>query len=521
MKKNICLLFIFAASFSLSAQQSILQGVKNNQRGAVRQNIPQAVLPIKAIPETADNLQLAISSKDYPVTPGDVYTLTFLIANETVSNTLLVESDYTINMTIFGKLNAAGMTFAQLKPVIEQKIADAYPRSLPSVTITMVGIFQVPIKGNIPKSRYITAWGLSRLSEILEGNLGDYSSVRNVKIISSNGVSRTYDLLKALNLGVLSENPKVRPGDTIIISRASRQIEVRGEIYRPAVYQLLPGEGAADLYAFCGGFTPMADRSRIKINRFSKGYPISMTVNIDQLTNGFKFQDGDIVTVSTIMKKNPIVYIEGGIQAPGVPASGIQASGAAAVNSEKNNEEYNRIVRSINRGETLYDILYSLKDSFSAFADLEHGYIIRENEPFPISVDMQSLIYNYQSTEDIILKPFDHIFIPVRKPTVIVSGAANNPGRYPYNPMENFSFYINLAGGYNPEMSKNGKAIITDKAGKRRNPSEPVKAGDTVNVLTNNFLYNFNLYFPVIATGLTLITTIVTLTNLLNHTPAQ
>ena len=126
-------------------------------------------------------------------------------------------------MTIFGKLNAEGMKFSELKPQIEQIIADAYPRSLPSVTITSVGVFQVPLLGEVPESRFVTAWGLSRLSEVVEGNLGTYSSIRDIEIISANGSRRKYDLLLARNHGNLNENPYVRPNDTIIISRVRQR----------------------------------------------------------------------------------------------------------------------------------------------------------------------------------------------------------------------------------------------------------------------------------------------------------
>ncbi|MCK4515879.1 MAG: hypothetical protein KAU31_11505, partial [Spirochaetaceae bacterium] len=81
-----------------------------------------------------ERLQLAVADAQYPVTPGDVYGLTFLQGVETVSSQLLVESDYTINMGILGKVNARGERFADLKPQIEAIIAEAYPRSLPSLT---------------------------------------------------------------------------------------------------------------------------------------------------------------------------------------------------------------------------------------------------------------------------------------------------------------------------------------------------------------------------------------------------
>lgn len=512
--KRLYILLFFAVSFSLSAQQFILPGTQNNQEGNVQQNIPQAVIPIQAVPATADNLQLAISNRDYPVTPGDVYTLTFLMANETVSNTLLVESDYTINMTIFGKLNAEGMTFAQLKPVIEQKIADAYPRSLPSVTITTVGVFQVPIRGEIPESRYVTAWGLSRLSEILEGNLGDYSSVRDIEIISENGRSRKYDLLLALNQGILSQNPTIRPNDTIVINRIHRVVQIKGEVYKPGTYQLLDNEGIKDVEQFTGGFTPMANTNRIKVDRYSGDHPVSFSMSYQDYLKNFEFRNGDIITIPPITRTQAVVFVEGGItDRTNVPATG-PAAGAAAVE-----EEYNRVVQPINDGETLYDILDSLRDSIAPFADLENGYVLRDGQPIP--VNMQDLIYKFNMSEDLVLNAFDHIIIPVKRPVIYVTGAANFPGIFPYNPQEDYHYYVNLAGGFDTLRNNNGKVIIKAEDGSRRSPMGPIKPGDTVNVISNNFLYNFNQYFPAIATGLGMIITMITITNALQSGTTQ
>ena len=483
------------------------------------ENIAPAAAPVQAVPSGEGNLQLAISNRNYPVTPGDVYTLTFILAGETVSNVLLVESDYTINLAIFGKIDASGMTFSRLKPLIEQTIASGYPRSLPSVTITAVGVFQIPVTGEIPYSRYVTAWGLSRLSEVLEGTLGDYSSIRDIEIISENGFSRKYDLLKALNLGILEENPYVRPGDTIIISRVNREITILGEVYKPGNYQLLDTEGLKEVYAFTGGYTPVANTSRIRIDRFSEGHPISFTLDPGLMEKNFKFQNGDVVTVPTIMSKQPVVYIEGGVDL--TPESAVRNYPAEdLMNQNPDTTEYNRIVRQINTGETLYDVLYSLKDSISPFADLEHGYLLRENEAAPIPVNMQELLYEYLKDDDITLQPFDHISIPLKRPLVFVTGAANNPGRFSYIPQEDYSYYLNLAGGYDTDRNKNGKVIITDRNGKRKDSIDPIHAGDTIDVLSNNFLYNFNMYFPAITAGLTLVTTIITLTSLLNQTNA-
>ncbi|MBN2656307.1 MAG: SLBB domain-containing protein [Spirochaetales bacterium] len=472
------------------------------------QFIPQAVLPVSSIPETTENLQLAISNRQYPVTPGDVYELTFLLAGETVSNILLVESDYTINMTIFGTLNASGMTFAELKPVIEQKIADAYPRSLPSLNITSVGVFQVPVQGEIPESRYVTAWGLSRLNEILDGILGNYSSVRDIQIQSREGVINTYDLLQALNQGDLTQNPTIRPDDTIIINRIHREIEMKGEVYKPGVYQLLDSDTIEDVERYTGGFTPMANAERIRIDRFTGDHPSTFFINREDYSREFDFHNGDIVTVPSIIRVQPVVYVEGGI-------IDTETTGTIGAGTMDDGEEYERISYPISLGETLYDILDSLRDSFAPFASLKNGYILRDS--VPIAVNMERLIYNYSIEDDVELEPFDQIIIPVNRPLVYVTGAANFPGPFSYNPNADYLYYVNQAGGFDNLRNKNGKVIITDSSGLRKNESDSIDPGDTINVISNDFLYNFNQYFPAIATGLGLITTMITIAAALNQ----
>ena len=476
------------------------------------QYMPQAIIPLQAVTDEASNLQIAISNRDYPVTPGDVYTLTFLLQGEAVSNTLLVESDYTINMTIFGKLNAEGMKFSELKPQIEQIIADAYPRSLPSVTITSVGVFQVPLLGEVPESRFVTAWGLSRLSEVIEDNLGDYSSIRDIEIISADGKRQKYDLLLARNHGNLSENPYVRPNDTIIISRVSREIQIIGEVYRPGTFQIKENEDVDRLRFFTGGFTPMANTSRIKIDRYSSGRVESFTVDYNTFVSDFEFFHGDIITVPTLTLSQPVIYIEGSVQAQLTEAE--QLTGGATVAEQLG--DYNRVIIPLKSGETLYDILNAIRERFLPFADLESSYVLRDDEVTEINIE--ELLYQYNLETDMMMQPFDRIVIPVKRPEVYVTGAANAPGAYSYNPGENYLYYVNIAGGFDLLRNNNRAAIVTDQDGSRRDLHHPVQPGDTINVLTNDFLYNFNQYFPAIVTGLGLITTIISLTNLLNQT---
>jgi len=358
------------------------------------------------IEEQVNRLQLAVSNENYPVTPGDIYRLSFSAAGTPVSNQVIVESDYSINLGIFGEIDARNTNFPELKKRIERLILEGYPRSLPSLSMISIGTFQVPVVGEIPRTRYVTAWGLSRLSEIVNDVVGRHSSLRDVRVISRNGTWREFDLWMANYKGDLTQNPYVRPGDRVEISRVEKEIRINGEVYRPGRYQLQSGESLQDVEFFSGGFTPLADLNRITVERYSGEEAELIVLDYEEYNTTFEFEDRDIVTV-----------------------------------------------------------------------------------PSKRSEDLQ----------------------------VTVVGAVFNPGRYEYTPPEKFMYYVNQAGGIDFERNSDNEVTIVDRYGNNRSPELPVMPGDTVTVLNNDFVYNFNRYFPVVTTGFAFILTIIEIVNLANQ----
>ena len=61
------------------------------------------------------NAQMAMSSPDYYVTAGDIYSLAFIMGTTPVSYGITVDSTYKIRVANLGIINAAGLSFLQLK----------------------------------------------------------------------------------------------------------------------------------------------------------------------------------------------------------------------------------------------------------------------------------------------------------------------------------------------------------------------------------------------------------------------
>ncbi len=409
-----------------------------------------------------DRLRLATSSPNYPVTSGDIYRLTYQQGAVPSTLDIQVGSDSTIQLNIFGKLNAAGMTFAAVKQAVEKAFTSAYPRSFPSLAISAVGTFHVFVKGETPETMVVEAWGMSRLSDVLEGRLDPYSSIRNVRVISADGTNKDFDLFQFERSGLLDQDPYLRPGDSVVLSTAERIVEVRGEVKRPGRYQPLHSDQLTELIdSYGGGLTTSADPSRVKIERMSGDTPRTLSVDMSQPgASATVLDDGDIVTVPSKADTLPVAFFEGAV-IPGAPPPAAAAA-APEPPGMLSPIGYNRIAYSFRDGETLRNALLSIRKSILPVANLAGGFLVRAGTPEPIPVDLSALLMDTDPA-DMPLRPLDRIIIPAAQFSVGVYGDVARPGNYSYAPARTYRYYADLAGFADiEEISKNIVILAPD-----------------------------------------------------------
>ena len=204
--------------------------------------------------------QIAMSSIDYPVTAGDIYTLAFAVGTNIVSYVLSVDTTYKIRVANLAVLDGAGLTFVQLKKQVEGIVTKNYPMSGVQFFITTPAVFNVIVQGEVLQTKVCQAWALTRVGDLLENLYTPYSSERFVEITSASGVKKNCDLFKAFRFGDMENNPYLRPGDVISVKKAERRVEISGEIEREGLYELAEGENIKELVEYYGGgFTSFAD----------------------------------------------------------------------------------------------------------------------------------------------------------------------------------------------------------------------------------------------------------------------
>lgn len=444
--------------------------------------------------------QVAMSRTDYPVTAGDIYTLAFSAGTNPVTYSIPLDSSYKLRIANLGVINAKGLTFLELKDQVIKIVQKNYPMGGVQFVLTAPAVFTVEITGEVHKTAEKKVWALVRLSSFIDDNYTDYSSLRKITVQSDDGSSKVYDLFKASRYGDLTQDPFLRPGDRIVVTKMDRKVSVNGAVKRPGVYELLDGENLKSLIDLYGdGFTPFSDLSRIELTRVlndKDSYGEKIYLNKEDYEKDFNLICYDSVTVSSLKDLSLHVFVEGAVQDSALKTG-------TALNAS------NKLSFSFSEGEDYAFFIRKNKDILTEVSDLENVYIIRDGEK--IAMNLLPILYDATYYSKIEMKNNDTLLIPFKQFFVSVSGAVYQPGRYPYIPDRTWDYYIGLAGGFIKEKNAGNAIVITDVNGKKYKKSEFIKPEMTIEAKSNSHLYYFNQYAPIVTTILSAVSTSISI----------
>ncbi|MBQ0040097.1 MAG: SLBB domain-containing protein [Treponema sp.] len=436
--------------------------------------------------------QLALASKDYMVTAGDVYTLGFLAGSSTVSYVVTVDISYKIKIANLGTLDVKGKKYTQVKKEVEEIVSKNYPLSGVQFVLTSPGQFKVVVRGEVKETKEVTAWALTRLSEVLAENLTDFSSKRDIIVAHSNGTEDHYDLYEAERNGRLLQNPYMREGDIVVVKRRGRVVTLKGAIERPGEYELRESDNLKKAIEYYGSnYTDYANKERIQLTRFDGNQDSNVLYLTDKnVQEDMDLMDHDVISISTVDELLPVMFMEG-----------------ALLNTNETDEVSvtTKLPVQFTPNTNYTYFIRSNKSLFNAVADLENAYIARGMEIIPVNINR--ILYEKDYFVNETVQSYDKLIIPFKQFFVSVSGAVMRPGRYPYIPDRDYLYYVNLAGGFNEDRNSGGKIKIIDLEGKKHGKSEPVLPEYTIQAESNSFTYYFSKYAPIITTCLSIVST--------------
>ena len=410
---SLCVGLIFAQSISSTTTQVIA-----DQMNLSDSNVGSTV-------EKFPDPQLAMSVPNYPVTCGDVYTLAFAAGSTPITYSIPVDTTYKIRVANLGVINAAGLSYQQLKQQVEALVQRNYPMGGVQFVLTTPATFLVTITGEVKSTTEKNAWALTRLSTFVSQSFTPYSSSRDITIVSTNGTKKSYDLFLATRKGDLSQDPYLRPGDKIIINRASRKVTITGAVERPGTYELLKGENLKKLIEYYGnGLTEYANTDKVsllrRVNGTDKGGN-QLYLEKDVFTKDYTLNHGDTVTIHSNTEYNPSIVVEGIIKNP---AANADSADTTIESTSPLNTSYRQYIRFYN-GENYATLIRRISNIFVSYSDLKNSYVERNKQK--IALDIERILYDPEFVSEVFIAPDDRLVIPFQQhfQKILVNGEVN------------------------------------------------------------------------------------------------
>ncbi|EII3114866.1 SLBB domain-containing protein [Vibrio parahaemolyticus] len=310
---------------------------------------PTTFAPISDVPVPAD----------YTVGAGDEIVIQ-LFGKENTTHRLRVNRAGIINFPSLGPVQVAGMTFSNVRDSLNQRVKEQMIGVRSDISLGEMRTMQVFVMGDAYKPGAYTVSALTTISQAIyySGGFSESGALRNVQLKRNGQVIRKLDMYDLLLKGDARNDIRLLPGDVVFIGALGNTISIDGEVNRPAIYEIKPGETYKQAIQMAGGFTANAYSDQIEVKRYSaKGARDALTLNFSQSHDQqTKVKDGDAVNV---LKKNEeltrYVQIEGDVRHPGFI-------------------EWENDLR-------IADLFQSVDTSFNSTADVSYAVVVRETNP--------------------------------------------------------------------------------------------------------------------------------------------
>ncbi|MGV3595912.1 MAG: SLBB domain-containing protein [Sediminibacterium sp.] len=274
-------------------------------------------------PNFEPNLKLA-TPLNYVLGPDDELLVTVYGVQE-YTGELLVSDEGNINVPNVGQIRVAGLSIEaatqKLKTVMGNSV---YPYlknggAKLSVTLNKIRSIKVTVIGANRPGNYT----LSSLSTVFNalyvaGGPTEFGSFREIELVRNNKVERKIDLYRMLLKGDQSDNIGLKDNDVIRIPAYKKRVELQGQVKRPGIFEVLPGDRFQNVLEFASGFTDTAYTAIVKAFQNSDRERKVKDVPASEYQQ-YQPESGDVFVVSKILNRfQNRVKINGAVFRPDV-----------------------------------------------------------------------------------------------------------------------------------------------------------------------------------------------------------
>lgn len=397
--------------------------------------------------------------QEYTVKRGDIISIT-VWERPSLSGTVIVDSNGNITLPIpVGAVYVLGMTATEISKILTDKIKEYVVNPTVFVSITPSEGFIVHVLGEVKSPDFIKVPEGTTIQEVITkaGGFTEFSDKQHIRIIrkiddlkEGKTTEIIVDITKFIKDGDLSSNPKVKPGDTLIVPRVpektitSSRIIVYGAVGKPGIVEIEEPQSLSTIIAMAGGLLPRSNPAEISIVRISDDNVLQKTVNFEDFIAGRNYKanptisPGDMIFVPEKIEEKPFeINVIGQVVRPG------------AYQATKESRLLNAIYQA---------------GGFSENSDIENVTLIRNKDKGFLNerINIKELIMSGNQESNPLLMKGDVIYVPLSSKArqipsshemfltsiqISIIGEVNKPDTY--NVFDNVSVLdiVRLAGG--------------------------------------------------------------------------
>lgn len=402
--------------------------------------------------------------KGYILGAGDELIILLTGLNESSVRTK-ISPEGRLQIPYAGIVYLNGFTIEQATSIIKKKMAAVYPalnsgQSQVSINLGNPRTIKVTLVGEVKTPGSYTISSLATLFNVLyhSGGPAMNGSLRNIELIRNNKIYKTVDFYTFLQKGLMEGNIRLEDQDVINFPVYKKRVAIKGEVKRPAIYELKSEEQLDELIQYAGGFTDIAYKSIAKIDQINEKEREVKDVPANLFSN-FVPKNGDIIHIGSIQNRYANrVNLQGAVNRPGTYELSAGFSLSALIKKAEGLTEDAYL-------ESAY-IKRTLPNLDKELISFKPSEIVKGLKDIPLLREDSIVI---QSISEFISDQY-----------VVINGNVRNPGRVLFRKGMKLSDLIAISGGLNEQAA--GHNIEISRIIKNKSDSVANQLVETFNI---------------------------------------
>jgi protein involved in polysaccharide export with SLBB domain len=521
MRKSVSLVLGFLIAWNLCVGQVTSQQPTDLEKALQQRALQSATQKEEALEKlTTFPMEKAIDPKVYIVGPSDVLNVA-VWGPVSFNYPLPVTPEGTLIIPTVGEIYVADQKLADVKSKASSLVRKRYPTGDISVTLVKPRAFIVSLIGSVMKPGQYLATAVDRVEKIIDQGAGEQfpnatftipayvpdegiplqsetikaprvtetkklykdASTRNILLIRRNRDTLRVDIPKFYATHDDRYNPFLLDGDIILVPQKILKknfVAVFGAVNAPGEYEYAEGDRLLDLIGIANGLLPTADPENVVLSRLDpdglqaeeRAYSLT-AIRAGKEPNPL-LQPGCRILVKekNHLTKGYSVTVAGEVRSAGIYPIAAEGTKLLTIIRDAGGLTEHALLSGsyvLRKDDQLKDIVdprlellrnlrtheLNLIDSTIFLLDLKVGRR-------PVVADLKKLIEGGDSTQDVVLRDEDIVYIASDLHSVLVQGQVANPGYIAYVPGASCQYYIDKAGGYS-ELAVEGDTRIIKK----------------------------------------------------------